>query len=243
MVVPPHLAEGSDPPPAVEKGKLRLYSMEYCPYAHRSRLILEAKKVPYEVVNINLVKKPKWFFDIHPEGKVPALDVDGKIVVESLDICDFLDEKYPEPALYATDPGARAEESELLEKMGPLIMVYNKLVFKIETKTPEEWLDSFNPHLQVYEDALKIRGTTFFGGNAPGMVDYMLWPWAERVGTIGIVLGQTLPLPEGTFSALRAWRTAMRGDKPVKACYTGPEKFHKIMLIKIGELPPDYDAI
>lgn len=58
---------GSEQPPK-DEGKLRLYSMEFCPYAHRARLILRAKGVPHDIVNINLLNKPEWYFKVHPEG-------------------------------------------------------------------------------------------------------------------------------------------------------------------------------
>lgn len=39
-----------------------------------------------------------------PEGKVPALiDVDGKVIVDSTVIVNYLEEKYPEPFLYNKD--------------------------------------------------------------------------------------------------------------------------------------------
>ena len=40
-----HLETGSAYPP-LEKGVLRLYSMKYCPYAERARLVLAAKNIP-----------------------------------------------------------------------------------------------------------------------------------------------------------------------------------------------------
>ena len=40
-----HLPTGS-PFPKHEAGVLRLYSMKYCPYAERARLVLAAKKIP-----------------------------------------------------------------------------------------------------------------------------------------------------------------------------------------------------
>jgi hypothetical protein len=41
-----HHAAGS-PFPDLEKETLRIYSMKFCPYAERPRLLLAAKKVPY----------------------------------------------------------------------------------------------------------------------------------------------------------------------------------------------------
>lgn len=43
--------------------------MEYCPYAHRVRLVLKAKNIPHDIVNINLINQPEWYFKIHPQGK------------------------------------------------------------------------------------------------------------------------------------------------------------------------------
>jgi hypothetical protein len=40
-----HLGEDSEFPP-LSKGKLRLYSMVFCPYALRARLVLAAKNIP-----------------------------------------------------------------------------------------------------------------------------------------------------------------------------------------------------
>ena len=41
-----HLEAGSKCP-KLDKGTLRLYSMNYCPHAQRSRLVLLAKNIPY----------------------------------------------------------------------------------------------------------------------------------------------------------------------------------------------------
>lgn len=34
--------------------------------------------------------------------------------------------------------------------------------------------------LVLFENELIKRNTVFFGGQKPGMVDYMIWPWCER---------------------------------------------------------------
>lgn len=101
---------------------------------------------------------------------MPALDTGSKIIVESLDICDYLDEQYPDPPLYPAEPAARDQEKELIKKLGPLTGIFSKLLFSGADKTPQEWLDEFAPHLEVFEEELEKRGTTFFGGEKPNMV-------------------------------------------------------------------------
>ncbi len=44
-----HLETGSAFPKH-EKGVLRLYSMRFCPYAERPRLVLAAKNIPYVLI-------------------------------------------------------------------------------------------------------------------------------------------------------------------------------------------------
>ncbi|KMQ83763.1 glutathione s-transferase omega-1 [Lasius niger] len=50
--------------PEEMKGQARLYSMKYCPFAHRVRLILTLKQIPHDIVNINLQNKPDWYFQV-----------------------------------------------------------------------------------------------------------------------------------------------------------------------------------
>jgi len=41
---------------------------------------------------------------INPTGKIPALEVDGHCIAESTVICDYLESRFPEPALVPADP-------------------------------------------------------------------------------------------------------------------------------------------
>ena len=52
---------------------IQIYSATVCPYAHRSRLALLEKGIPFELIEIDLQNKPDNFTDISPYGKVPAL--------------------------------------------------------------------------------------------------------------------------------------------------------------------------
>lgn len=237
-----HLTKGSVEPPR-NVNLLRLYSMQFCPYAHRARLVLKAKDLPHDIVNINLMAKPEWYLNIHPEGKVPALLDGDKVIVESLDICNYLDEKFPDNPLYPAEQLSREKDKETLQKIGPATTVFAKCLFTNEEKTPEEWLKEFIEALQPLEDELSARGTKFFGGDKPSMVDYMIWPWAERAGCIAIRLGTKLPIEDNQIPLLRKWRNAMRQDPVASELYYGPEIFWKVAQFKLQNVEPDYDAI
>jgi len=237
-----HLSTGSQNPRKVA-GKLRLYSNLLCPYVQRVRLVLAIKKIPHDVVNIDLSEKPEWYFSIHPEGKVPSIDIGSEIIIESLDISDYLDEKYPNPPLYPSDPQAKKQDKELIQKIGPLTGVIFQCLYLKTEKTPEEWVKEFTPHLEVFENELAKRATTFFGGEKPGMVDYMLWPWAERAGVIALSFGQKLPFPNDQFPLLKRWCKAVRVQPEVDAIYLGPEIFFKVSQLRKQKIPIDYNTI
>ena len=88
---------------------LTLYDAPRCPYCARTRIALAEKGVPYETVTIDLANRPAWLLEHNPpDGRVPVLEDDGWVLSESSVIDEYLEERYPEPALLPVDPGERA---------------------------------------------------------------------------------------------------------------------------------------
>src|SRR5205823_2218755 len=79
-----------------------------CPYCARVRIVLAEKGLEYETVAIDLADRPDWLYEKNPIGKVPVLEEDALCLPESAVIMEYLDERYPEPALMPTDPADRA---------------------------------------------------------------------------------------------------------------------------------------
>ncbi|GMS77960.1 hypothetical protein PENTCL1PPCAC_135, partial [Pristionchus entomophagus] len=101
--------------PPLAPGRARIYSMRFCPWAERVVLYAAAMGIEIEVVNINFSDKPDWYLNKHPQGKVPAFEKDGKIVIESSIIPEYLDAIYPSSAILPSDPYLRAKEKILME--------------------------------------------------------------------------------------------------------------------------------
>lgn len=104
-------------------------------------------------------------------GKVPILDTGSKKIVESLDICDYLNQEYPNPPLYPAEPLALKKDKDLIDKISPLTTVFTDILLKKEEKLPSQWREALLPHLLVFENELKQRGTPYFGGDSPAMVN------------------------------------------------------------------------
>jgi glutathione S-transferase len=87
---------------------ITLYDAERCPYCARVRIALADKDIEHEVVAIDLSDRPAWLYEKNPLGKVPVIEEDTFILPESAVIMEYLEERYPEPALWPADPAERA---------------------------------------------------------------------------------------------------------------------------------------
>src|SRR6266567_6270520 len=86
-----------------------LYDAPRCPYCARARIVLAEKGVDYETVVIDLADRPAWIYEKNPLGKVPVLEEGAWVLPESAVIMEYLEERYPEPALLPADPAERAQ--------------------------------------------------------------------------------------------------------------------------------------
>jgi glutathione S-transferase len=84
-------------------------------HASKTKVVLEEKGLKYRIENLppgNLWKKPPEMLARHPLGKVPYIEDDGRTFFDSTVIGEYLEERYPKPALMPTDVIARAQVRE-----------------------------------------------------------------------------------------------------------------------------------
>ncbi|XP_033328381.1 pyrimidodiazepine synthase [Megalopta genalis] len=235
-----HLAAGSVAPP-LKPGKIRLYSMRFCPYAQRIHLVLDAKKIPYDVVYVNLMSKPEWLLQKSPYGKVPCIELDGgETLYESLIIADYLDEAYPQNKLYPNNPLAKAKDKLLIDKFNSVISTIYKLYLNASTGC--DMFEEALTGLELFEKELAVRKTVFFGGQSPGMLDFMIWPWWERADVLKVLRGEQYGIPRGRFKKLLEWRSAMKENPAVKNSYLSTELHAKYTQSRLAGTP-QYDLI
>jgi len=210
-----HLAAGSTLPP-LKGDTLRLYSMRYCPFAQRTRLVLDHLKVPHEVVNVNLKSKPDWFLAKTPVALVPVLEQGSKVIYESV-ICDeYLEEVYGSHKLLPADPYLKARAKILIDGCSKLTEKFYP-IFRAKTEEEKKAaVELIQKPLKSYEDALQGK---YFGGDAPSMVDFHLWPFFERFPVAEHFASVQL-LPTSQFPKLNAWVVAMHEVPAVQATRT-----------------------
>lgn len=90
---------------------MKLYGYFRSSAAFRLRIALNLKRLDYENAFIHLRRGDQGqpaFRGVNPQGLVPALDIDGQTLIQSLPIIEYLDETHPEPPLLPPDPAGRA---------------------------------------------------------------------------------------------------------------------------------------
>jgi len=87
---------------------ITLYDADRCPYCARVRIVLAEKGVEYETVEVDLDDRPAWIYEKNPLGRVPVLEEDAFVLPESAVINEYLEERYPDPALWPADAAERA---------------------------------------------------------------------------------------------------------------------------------------
>ena len=99
---------------------LKLYHGATSTCSKRVRIALAEKGLAWESHHMVLARRENlepWYLELNPNGVVPTLDHDGRILYESNVIIDYLDEAFPEVPLRPADPFARAHMRIWLDRI------------------------------------------------------------------------------------------------------------------------------
>ena len=90
---------------------MKLYVYEHCQYCVRPRLVADIKKIPLELIFL-ANDDERAHYDLVGKKLVPILKkADGSCLLESLDICNYLDKLTPDIKL------AKTTQSDILTKL------------------------------------------------------------------------------------------------------------------------------
>ena len=79
--------------------------------AYRVRIALNLKGVAYRSVAVDLragEQAGEAFRAVNPQGLIPALEIDGHVLTQSLAIIDYLDATRKDPPMVSSDPARRS---------------------------------------------------------------------------------------------------------------------------------------
>ncbi len=86
---------------------LTLYHQGSSVCAAKARIVLHEKGAEWTGAYVDVLKGEQfqdWYLALNPNAVVPTLVDDGRVIVESTVICEYLDDVFPDPPLKSTDP-------------------------------------------------------------------------------------------------------------------------------------------
>jgi len=172
---------------------MKLYSFCRSGTSHRLRIALNLKGITTDYVAVDLrvdEQQNDAFKAVNPQQMVPALDTGNKVMIQSPAIIEWLEEKYPTPALLPADADARAHVRALAAIVGcDIHPINNRRILQTLRKQFGANEDAINAWcgtwisagFDAYEALIaadKTRGLFSFG-DTPTLADVYLVPQVE----------------------------------------------------------------
>lgn len=177
--------------------QLTLHSAWRSSAAYRVRIGLNLKGLAYDIAPVNLVANQHQapaFAALNPQRLLPALEVDGRTLTQSLAILDWLDETVPVPPLLPADPFDRALVRAMAQIIASDIHPVNNLrilraltELGVDEPGREAWIGRWiTDGFTALETMVARHGAGYAFGDAPTLADCCLVPQvynAERFKT------------------------------------------------------------
>jgi len=198
--------------------------------SHRLRIALNLKGLRYDYVAVDLRKNAHQsaaFKALNPQGLVPALVEGDLVLTQSVAILEWLEERYPTPALLPVDVNDRARVRALAAIVGcDIHPINNKRIldtlrarFVADDAAINAWCGTWiSAGFEALETLLQAdpqRGAFCFG-NTPTLADVYLIPQVESARRFQVDLA---PYPaivaiDQACSALEAFARAAPAVQP-----------------------------
>ena len=197
--------------------EIELYSAILCPFAHRSRLTLQEKGIPYQSIEINLQNKPANFEEISPYGKVPVLKHGNHRIWESTIINEYLDEAFPERPLLPKAPIQRAQARIWINFADTRLFAATGKLLYGQTPQQSETVQEIAEHLRFIErEGLQNISDKhpYWLGSEISLVDLTYYPWFEQWTVLAHYRGFELPIG---LDRLKQWWQAVASRESVRS--------------------------
>lgn len=177
--------------------KLYIGNKRYSSWSLRPWLVLKHFAIPFteELIPLDLPETEKSIRAVSPSGRVPVLHHDGLVIWESLAICEYLADLFPEKSLWPSSQKARAQARTISTEMhSGFSALRTNCPMKIHERFPgfqasHEALRDLARIDQIWCEALERSGGPYLFGEF-SIADAMYAPVATRTFTYHLPLSK-----------------------------------------------------
>jgi glutathione S-transferase len=206
----------------------KLFTFAYSPAGQRVVGTLAHKEIEHDRVDVDITKqeRPAEFNAASPFGKVPALVHDGRSIVESVVINEYLDEAWPKPAMMPADARGRAYARQWIVYFNRAVTDRDGEFVHVERDRERKAAicRRIFPDL-VHLDRELAGRAAFFTGPDLSLVDMAIAPFTRILGIWAELVGDR---QFAGYRNLRAYFDRLhRHPTLAKAVYTVPDEAYQ----------------
>ncbi|CAG7875119.1 hypothetical protein BRARA_E01353 [Brassica rapa] len=207
-----------------EKEEVKLLGIWASPFSRRIEMALKLKGVPYEYVEEILEKKSPLLLALNPiHKKIPVLVHNGKTILESQVILEYIDETWKHNPLLPRDPYERSKARFLAKLVDEQIITAGFVSMARADEKGREVLAEQTREL-IMNLEKELVGKDFFGDKTVGFLDLVagsVIPFCLERGWEGIGLEV---ISEEKFPEYKRWVKNLEKVDFVKDCIPPKEK-------------------
>ena len=156
-----------------------LYSFRRCPYAIRARMAIAYASINLEVREVSVANKPPEMTQISPKGTVPVLQLDNRIIDESIEVMAWALEQSDPDNWLALD--LEQQQQSLMEENDNSFKAYLDK-YKYWDRFPEQSQQVYRGHAEQFISRLdkNLREHRYLLGDKICMADIAIFPFIRQ---------------------------------------------------------------
>ena len=200
----------------------QLHAFPLSPFCRKVRLTLGEKSLQADLIDHAPWDRPPDLLKLNPACEVPVLvESNGRRVIDSTAICEYLEETYPDHALLPAEPLDRAEVRRLvgwfdvkyrLEVTENLLMerIYKRLRKQGEPDSTFVRAGTANLRTHLEYVSWMAERRRWLGGDRLSFADFAAAGHLSSLDYLGAVPWEEFPVAKGWYAKLKS-RPAFRG--------------------------------